>query len=235
MRTQTNRPHAWPTATVVGDSHVLALCPAAGPPCVVVPNPAPGDGPVLASVNDDLSVLAITVDGAVRIFDVAAPAKPRATVKAWKNDMKAGVEDAVTFVAHDRMIVWVAGSPISSTGRLFDRDGKQLATIGPRDFTQNTVDAWPLDGSEWAFKQLDANRLVVLDVATGKTTGNYDLSALSVDKPTDPGTLPIAQVAAVGGSRERLVLVTSSGHLPAVGLLDRATGAIDRLAPPACP
>jgi cytochrome c553 len=39
---------------------------------------------------------------------------------------------------------------------VFDLDGKKIANVGPRGFSQNIVDSWPLEGTEWAFKQLDS-------------------------------------------------------------------------------
>ncbi len=214
-----------PAATVSPDGSVKLCPPSTKPSCTEVhPKPPFKDGDV--AVSDDGKLLAHQESSgtAIGLYD-GATGKRIVTLKGWKTDMgDPSPLDLPTFAGDDRLIVWGHASPVSDGGRIYTRAGKLIGPVALPDFTQNTVDTWPVDGSQWAFKQLDAPLLIVVDLATAKRVMKFELAPL-----TRAGDYAAAAGFAAHG--DTLVYVTEAGR---VGVLDRKTGAVKAIIPPAC-
>lgn len=223
----------FPTATVEGGvGGSIGLCPPAmkeGESCKTFAIPSPPAGEAHMNVSDDLATVTVGSGHDLRVFD-AATGKLRGTIKAWKTAMEGNPwPDTVQF-AGDHMMVWYSASPISSSAKIFDLDGKQLADVGPKDFTV-TMPNVRVSPTEWVSMQVDGNNLVVVDLAKATQT-TYDVKPLEGPAPNRPNPeLPIALYAAskVGDK----VVVVSGENPPSVGVLD-AGGKLAHFAPPAC-
>lgn len=187
-----------------------------------------------ASVSADLSLVAVgnARQTSIDLYEVAT-GKRRATIKSWKTAMgNPAPLDPPTF-AGDRLILWAHASPVSSAARIYTLQGKRLGNVGDKHFTLNPDGAHHLDGTQWAFKQLDGPTLIVVDVKTGKQVRRFDLRPLS-QVPPSPDNYELFETAAIGLRAQQIAYVTASG-IPVVGLLDRKTGAIKALPAPRCP
>jgi hypothetical protein len=152
----------------------------------------------------------------------------RAMIIGWKNKMSdghPGTIDDLTFTGN-RVIVWVHATPVSSEGRVFDLDGRQLGVLGPPRFAVLVESGgWHVGGSSWAFKG-EVATLVTYDSHDGKQA-TYDL------KPLTTGDNWAPELLALAGTRDRIVVVMS-GFPPVVGVIDRRSGRVERIAPPSC-
>ncbi|MCE9577476.1 MAG: hypothetical protein K8W52_30285 [Deltaproteobacteria bacterium] len=223
-----------PTASV-NDDGTVKLCASPDPTsCTIFTPKRKADINGGASVSADLSTVAVgnASQTSIDIYDVAT-GKKRVTIKSWKTEMgNPAPLDAPTF-AGDRLIMWAHASPVSSAARIYTLKGKRLASVGDKNFTLNPDGAYHLDGTQWAFKQLDGPTLIVVDVKTGKQVKRYDLRPLS-QLPKSPDNYELFELGALGLRGNDIVYVTASG-IPVVGLLDRKTGAIKAFPAPRCP
>jgi hypothetical protein len=214
----------------VHDDGSIELCPASGTPCRPFANPGPPRQPEWVAVSPDLATVAIPDDQVLRIYDVARGTRT-GTIKAWPSSMQAGFRTEAIFVAPDRLMAFVADGPVSDGARVFDRAGKELADIGPQDFTTN-VPIWHVAGTEWALADLDGYRIVVVDVAHPTNQLVYQLDQSLRDPKDDHDMISIV---GVGGTRGRLVVVTGDNP-PLIGVLDRKTGKLETIIHlPVCP
>lgn len=228
------RPHAKATPR---DDGTISLCAPSGSPCRSFTNPSPTQEPEWAAVSDDLATIAIPDGTELRIYDVVS-ARVRLTIQAWPDSpmLGNGFRSPPIFASPDRMIVWYSWSPVSDQGRIFDMSGRQLAIVGGNDFSAlgPDLDAWIIQGTEWAFKGL-GNELVTVDAHDPRATSTYDLSDLLAQprppKDSDFGSL---DVLAVAGTAKRLIIVTGENPVT-IGVLDRATGKLVKIEPPRCP
>lgn len=104
---------------------------------------------------------------AIHVLDLASGGE-LATIAPWDTPMgKPAFFQSVRFV-DETVLATISYSPVSSQSRLYDVRGKLLAQIGGRE-GELDESAVPLGAHRWAFGTFGADKVFVLDVATGKT------------------------------------------------------------------
>jgi hypothetical protein len=127
-------------------------------------------------------------DTTVKVTDKAG--KPVRTFKGWHTDgmsepgKPSGIR-AAKFV-DDTLAIYVASTPISDAVRLYDpRTGKQLGAVNP-DNGLFEDDPTPLGNHQFAFIEMPALSMFVIDVATGRKLAVHKLNDLD-----HPGSTPV--------------------------------------------
>ena len=166
--------------TVDEDGHV-EICPSAGScqtlTTTVAKSAAADDAGTRVAIVDNAH------EGTLLVFDVAKPAKPIVTIQSWKTMMGAAGEapfDNAYFLGADRLVAYAHCTPESDCARIFDLKGKKVGDVGGDGFTvSDGVPPFPLGAGQWAFLQVDAPTLVVVDAQTAKTRHKFDLSSVA--------------------------------------------------------
>lgn len=226
-------PHAKATPH---DDGTISLCAPGGSPCRSLANPSPTQEPEWVGVSDDLATIAIPDGGVLRIYDVAR-VRLRTTIQAWPDSPMPDNRFLCPpiFASPDRMIVWYSWTPVSEQGRIFNMSGKQLAIVGGKGFSAlgPDIDAWPVQGTEWAIKG-EGNTLVTVDAQHPRVTSTYDLTdLLAQPRPPKDSDFGDVDVLAVAGTAKRLIIVTAENPVT-IGVLDRATRKLVKIEPPRC-
>lgn len=201
----------------------VEVCPTAGTCTTITPGAKIAEDDALDL--DPTGALLVRAD--VKAFEVynLAPWKRRMRLTRTPAAMEYGRFD---WVFHgDRVLVFEAVSPVSSRARIVTLDGKVLGTVGDKAFSQQPHDHWLVDGTTYAFKDIDGVRLVVADLATGKTLATHKLDAMLVKADDHP------MIEAAGFAADAKVLVVA-GSNGVVGVIERATGKLSTVAIPRC-
>lgn len=125
-----------------------------------------------ADLNADGSLIAVQVTyRAVHVFD-AKSEKRLATIKAWKTAME-GVMRSYE-LAGDRVVLYVADTPVSSAAKIYDaRTGRLLAPGGDGESIADEADA--LGPDVRVFHKFDSGVRFVQSLRTGKILKRIDV------------------------------------------------------------
>jgi hypothetical protein len=220
----------------VTDDGAIKLCTSAAPTsCTIFTPPVKSELGMGTSTNADHSLVAVLGAEGTRftIYDVAT-GKKRTTVKAWKTSMGSPAPFDPPVFAGDRLIAWIHATPVSSAARIFTLAGKKVGDVGPRDFTGGDYLSWRLDDRQWAFKQLDAAKLIVVDLKSAKTRQTFKLGALATHPAVQGEMGALFEVSGIAVRGDQIVY-PSADEIPVVALLDRKTGKMKALTAPRCP
>jgi hypothetical protein len=204
----------------------VTICTPSAQCSTVTPKITIGETDALGTNADGTILVRDPNERAVELYDVPTW-KRRAKIAPWKTAMGNPAPLPEWTFAGPNIIAWANATPVSSKGRIFTLAGKLVGEIGDKAFTQNVADSWDAQGTTWLFKQLDAPRLIAVDVTTGKLVRTYQLAQMAAN--TNDPTVGAAGVATTG---DAIIYLAHSG---VVGVIARATGTIEMLSPPRCP
>lgn len=211
-----SKPEGAAKATV--DATQIQACAADGKTCdTLATKLAIMDDGGQAIANADRSLVAVWAGPKLDVWDMKAK-KVLAHIKGWKSPMGPGGNafQQAQFVGTS-LIVWESWTPVSSAARIFDaRTGKFLANVVKAGM-EVSEGAIPV-GKNLAFLGFNS-KLYLVDPKTGIANKSFVVNK-------DPGNTPLAGKIADG----RIAIVFESAPV----LVEPTTGAITKLAVPAC-
>ena len=186
------------------------------------------DASITAATNSDRSLLAVFVGtGPVRVFDLKTR-KQLYVVKPQKLSMQPSFATGVQF-AGPALYVKSAATPISTAGRLYRaRTGTFLADIGRAGAEIDEVPPLMIGPDRYVFATWMMERLVIIDVRTGKVLRRIPLGG-SIKNSPDNVTLVLLAITAA----RQIVLVATSKEY-GIQIINPDTGKRSVINPPRC-
>jgi hypothetical protein len=227
----------------VAITSTLRVCAPDGTACATIDVPttsAISEANDEIATNADRSLVAIIGDfvplakgGAERpiyLFD-AGHGRLIATIHPWNTPMgEPAFFHGVRFLG-DTLLVWIADTPVSSAGRLYDgHTGKRLADVGGKNHSLADDASVELGGGVWAFESFGGADLVVHDVVHGTRLSSIKTAAKGAAEELQVASLALLERAADG----RTVVAIRGDVRSGITLIDRVTRTSTREAVPTC-